>query len=208
MTLPLERLAIFAVDVGSKSNFGWACEFENKSETGETIEQLATKIVEMANHGVYLALGFECPLFIPCPKDGKDLGKQRKGEKGKPWSAGAGSTVALIGLQQLCWLLRKVFTSLGGSPLGTLDWTEFQKGGQQLFLWEAFVSGGSKTGSHVGDPLAAARAFRSALPNPAISSFVTCEEPISLAGLALYGTGWSKDPAILHQPTLVLKPKD
>ena len=206
MILPLDKLAILAADVGSIRNFGWACEYDRKSETGDSIEQLASTAVQVAGDGLYLALGFECPLFIPCPLEMSGLVKPREGEAGKPWCAGAGATVGMLGIQQLCWVLRYVLNNIEGEVRGTVDWAEFQKGGHKLFLWEAFVSGKGKTESHTSDALAAVRAFKSALPNPTMASTVTCTEPISLGGLALVWTGWSKELRLLHQPILVLKP--
>ncbi len=206
MTLPLDKLAILAADVGSSRNFGWACECDGKTVTGDSIEGLAHTAVRVAQDGLYLALGFECPLSIPCPLEKSDLGKQREGEAGKPWSAGAGPIVAANGLQQLCWVLRYVLANLGGNPLGTVDWAVFQRGSHKLFLWEAFVSGRKKTESHTGDALAAVGAFKAALPTPATASSVVCNEPISLGGLALIWTGWSKDERLLRQPILVIEP--
>jgi hypothetical protein len=208
MTISLERLAIFAADVGSarKGNFGWAYKWRDDEDDGDSIEELADAIVRVDRNGGYVSLGFECPLFIPCPVKEADLGKQREGESGRPWSAGAGANAAVLGIEQLCWLLTHVRTRLDGTPLGTLDWAEFQSGRYKLFLWEAFVTGEAKSASHTEDALKAVRAFDSALPDPSKANRVSCASAISLAGLALLWTGWSEDSTILHKPTLVLKP--
>lgn len=62
----------------------------------------------MGRDGYLISLGLECRLSIPCPEIDTDLGKQREGEKGKPWSAGAGANAAMFGMQQLCWLLSRL----------------------------------------------------------------------------------------------------
>ena len=89
MTISRERLAIFAADVGAvpKGNFGWACKWGDEEDGGDSIEKLADAIVRVARNGGYVSLGFECPLFIPCPVKEADLGKQREGESREPWPA-------------------------------------------------------------------------------------------------------------------------
>ena len=93
-----------------------------------------------------------------------------------------------------------------GQPRATLSWNKLDKGGYQLLIWEAFVAGKAKTNSHTGDALAAAVAFQNALPDPQKVSNITCDNPISLAGLALLWSGWTQDKQILHEATLVIKP--
>lgn len=157
MTIHIDRLAIFAADVGSSKKFGWAC--LPGDPAGSSIRELARAMILMGRDGYLISLGLECPLSIPCPEIDTDLGKQREGEKGKPWSAGAGANVAMFGMQQLCWLLSRLKEGLDADVGATLDWGEFQTGEYKLFLWEAFITGTAKTDSDIGDARKAVRRF-------------------------------------------------
>lgn len=202
----LNRVPIFCVDVGSRENFGWACLQDGRSSTGPTIEDLVEQLGVVADARLPIAIGFESPLFIPCPSKPQRLGKGREGEGPRPWSANAGSLVAVHCLQQMCWLLDRLRGRYPEQSLATLSWNEFIKGGYDLFVWEAFVTEKAKTDSHEGDALAAARALQEALPSPMDRSSVKCENPISIAGLALLWSGWTGNLRVLHEPTLVIKP--
>jgi len=204
LSVSAERIAVFAADVGSRKKFGWAC--SRRDQAGNSIGELARAMVQMGRDGWYISLGFECPLSIPCPGTEMGLGKQRDGEKGKPWSAGAGANAAILGMQQLCWLLGRLRRSLDGDKRATVDWGRFQSGRFKLFLWEAFITGASKTDSDIGDARKAVQAFVDALPDPRKANGVTCKKPVSIAGTALLWSGWSSDLALLHKPVLVLKP--
>ena len=84
-------LAILCADVGSvaKRNFGWAGVLVGSGHqdlgSGSDIVRLAETVADDLNNKVPVALGFECPLFVPIPQDparltppartkGKDLG--------------------------------------------------------------------------------------------------------------------------------------
>ncbi|HEV2489439.1 MAG TPA: hypothetical protein VGT03_06505 [Candidatus Acidoferrales bacterium] len=206
MDVSLNNVPIFCVDVGARKNFGWACLQERQPSTGATIESLVEKLGVVADARIPIAIGFESPLFIPCPSKPQLLGKGREGEGRRPFSATAGALVAVHGLQQMCWLLGILRGRYPEQSRATLLWNEFIKGGYDLFVWEAFVTEKAKTGSHVGDALAAAKAFQEALPSPMDRSCVKCENPISIAGLALLWSGWTGNLRVLHEPTLVVKP--
>jgi hypothetical protein len=206
MTINSKQIAIFCVDVGSQKNFGWASLCDGRTLQGCDIESLLKELVVAAHLTLPVAIGFECPLFIPCPSKHEFLGKGRQGEMGRPWGATAGALVALHGLQQMCWLLERLKEEWPGQPHATLSWNKLDKGDYRLLLWEAFVSGKTKTDSHTGDALAAATAFHNALPDPLKVSEITCDNAISLAGLALLWSGWTRDEQILHEETLVIRP--
>ncbi len=199
-----ERVAIFAADVGSRKKFGWAG--APGDQCGNSTGGLAKAMVRMGRDGYRISLGFECPLSIPCPGTEMGLGMQRQGEKGKPWSAGAGPNAAMVGMQQLCWLLGRLKGSLDRNKRATVCWGKFQSGRFKLFLWEAFITGSAKTGTHVGDARKAVQTFVAALPDPREANAVTCKKPVSIAGMALLWSGWSSDLALLRKPVLVLKP--
>src|SRR5580704_208934 len=139
-------LAVFVADIGSvtRGNFGWASHPEYKDVDHTSIRAMGDAIFETAKGGFRIALGVECPLFIPCPEDGTQLGKARTGEGTLAWSAQIGATAAILGLQELCWVLRYARAKLPGDPKATLDWDDFETGSHVLFLWEAFISGKAK----------------------------------------------------------------
>lgn len=200
-----EKVAILAADVGSSKNFGWAGTWSDTIQQGTSIEELGTTLVDLVRDGWRTCLGFECPVFIPCPSDARALSKQREGERGKPWCAGAGANSCILGIQQLCWLLDRLKFSVRSEVRATLDWSEFQAGNYSLYLWEAFVSGTSKSQSHIGDAQIALRAFANALPHPETANAVTCSRPISFAGLALLWSGLSDDASVIHRSSLVIR---
>lgn len=205
MNLDKERIAILVADVGGSGNFGWAGKWSDSTQHGTSIEELGTTLVDLVRDGWRTCLGFECPVFIPCPNDARALSKQRDGERGKPWCAGAGANSCIIGVQQLCWLLDRLRSNVRSDIRATLDWGEFQAGNYSLYLWEAFVSGPSKSQSHVGDAQIALSAFANALPHPEAASAVICSRPISFAGLALLWSGLSEDLSIIHRSSLVIR---
>jgi len=205
MDTGIENLATLVADVGGSKNFGWAGEWSNNTKSGSSIDELAETLVDLVRDGWRVSLGFECPLFIPCPSDAIALVKQREGERGKPWCAGAGANAGMLGIQQLCWLLGALKSNSESEVRATINWDEFKTGSYSLFVWEAFVTGKAKSGSHVGDAKIALRAFVESLPHPEAANAVSCSRPISLAGLALLWSGLSIDVSVLHRPTLVFR---
>ncbi len=204
MKAGIENLAILVADVGGSKNFGWAGEWGNVTKSGGSINELAETLLNLIREGWRVSLGFECPLFIPCPTDALALVKQRDGEGGKPWCAGAGANVGMLGIQQLCWLLGTLRSNIQSGVRATMNWDEFKTGSYSLYLWEAFVTGKAKSDSHIGDAQKALRAFVKALPGVEAVGSVNCARPISLAGLALLWSGLSLDVSVLHEPTIVL----
>jgi len=90
-----------------------------------------------------------------------------------------------------------------------LGWDSFiAEGG--LFLWEAFVSGGAKPqvdgNRHSADAMAAVEAFVNALPDPRAMNAIEETDVISLVGMSLLRTGWTRDLESLETPCLVIKP--
>jgi hypothetical protein len=66
--------------------------------TGRDISVFAEGIAKDLSAGYAVALGFECPLFVPVAKAPEHLTKGRAGEGNRPWSAGAGVAVLASGL--------------------------------------------------------------------------------------------------------------
>ncbi|MFL6257197.1 MAG: hypothetical protein ACJ74T_19490 [Pyrinomonadaceae bacterium] len=71
--------------------------------------------------GLNIALGFEAPLFVPVPDDPNDIGLARAGEDNRPFSAGAGASAALVGLQQAAWIMSRLRGDLGKYEV-TTEW--------------------------------------------------------------------------------------
>lgn len=155
--------------------------------------------------GLRVALGFECPLFVPVPRESIRLGKARVGEGTRAWSAGAGTGSLATGLVQAVWVLREIRNIMQTEYPIFVNWGSFAQGESGLF-WEAFVSGPGKREGHVKDAEAALDAFLAALPDPSVANAVSCEEEVySLAGAAALRAGWSSEIALLSEPCLVIK---
>jgi hypothetical protein len=198
---------VACADIGStvSGKFGW---WSSASASGSSPSALATHVAEQLNAGHSVALGFECPLFVPLAAAESELTIARRGEGNRPWSAAAGLGSMGVGVAQVPWVLRAIRSGLQAPQPCFLDWSQFVSAGAGLFVWEAFVSGSSKGSSHVRDAKLAVRAFMSALPNPAAASLVTpSPEVISLIGAALLRTGWSANAALLATPAIVLGPR-
>ncbi|HPF99369.1 MAG TPA: hypothetical protein PLE77_04825 [Kiritimatiellia bacterium] len=200
-------ISVFCADIGSvkKGNFGWAGQMGNGDvATGTDITDFTVRIADELRKRRKVALGFECPLFVPLPDDPMSLTKARSGEK-KAWSAGAGSGVLATGLTQTTWVLQKVRLAIDAPPQAFLDWASFANAESGLFLWEAFVTGQAKGSSHVEDAEIAVQTFHSALPNPKKANVVSETQVFSLIGAALLRAAWSDDLNLLSAPCLVIQ---
>jgi len=175
-------------------------------KTGSDIAEFAKSIANDLNGGSDVSVGFECPLFVPIPKDPLDLTSQRDGECGRPWSAGAGMGSLATGLTETVWILEAIRESLHRDHPAFLDWSLFRSAGEGLFIWEAFVTGKSKTGTDKGDAERAVTYFRECLPNPTKHDAIRSCRVRSLIGAALIQTGWTTDISLLGESCLVIKP--
>ena len=204
---------IYAADIGSiaSGNFGWA-RLDPEQDIAQVERHDGTEIAELLDAVAHdltvgargVALGFECPLFVPVPEDPFLLGAARPGEGNRPFSGGPGTAALVTGLVQTAWILR-LLRQRCPAAVAFLDWDEFTGAGRGLYLWEAFVTGKAKAASHVDDALIAATTFRDSLPNPPDTNAVEAESPLSLVGAALLWSGWSGESALLIQPCLVIK---
>jgi hypothetical protein len=198
---------IYCADVGSVTlgRFAWFSSRDNTIVDGhKRIQDLVGRVAEDLQRARPVALGFECPLYVPLATEPELLTQARPGERDRPWSAGAGCDALTTGLVQVLWILHQLKARLDRDVPSFLDWRAFESHGSGLFLWEAFVSGGAKTNGHCEDARAGVDAFRAALPVPR-----TCLEcsgaSYSLAGAALLRSGWSTDVALLAQPCIVIR---
>jgi len=155
---------------------------------GEEIIDLAKALAGDLDDGRPVALGFECPLFLPVPSEAEQLGRARPGEGSRPWSAGAGPAALAIGVVEAAWLLRVLATDCRSTPEVFLDWAAFANGGTGLFLWEAFVSADAKRETHLDDAAAAVERFITVLPDPSTANAVPEDRPVLslIAGAAIW----------------------
>jgi len=200
----MKNLVVVCADIGStaRGNFGW---WSSAGCEGTLPSTLASHVAEQLNAGCPVALGFECPLFVPLNADEMRLTNARPGEGARPWSAGAGCGALATGIVQSAWVLQEIRQLLKAPRTAYCDWEGFVRSGSGLLIWEAFVSGKGKADGHVADAQAAAAAFEAALPDPRKSQTIQSASPvISLIGAALIRSGWSQDQSLLGQPCIVI----
>lgn len=205
-------LIVHCADIGSVSrgNFGWARltvdEPGASCTTGRDIGQFADIVAADLNSGAHVAIGFECPLFVPVPEAPAGLTSARPGEGDRAWSAGAGAGSLATGLTETVWILDRVRKR---TPLSTgvfAGWRPFREAPGGLFVWEAFVTKAAKADTHHGDAELAALSFRDSLPEPNQSNAVVCDGRVrSLFGAALLQAGWTTDLAWLTEPCVVIR---
>jgi hypothetical protein len=204
----MDDLVVFCADVGSvrSGRFGWACGSPPVDAAAEVNHSnpahLADAVADQLRLGRPVALGFECPLFVPVPEAAEMLGAARSGEGNRAWSAGAGTGALATGLVQAAWTLAAVRRRWPQTVL-RLEWEPFAHARTGLLIWEAFVTAAAKGSSHMDDARIAVEAFGRALPHPV--SAVTADRPLSLAGAAAMWSGWLDDPRALRAPTLVIR---
>ncbi|MFH0821795.1 MAG: hypothetical protein V2B18_03525 [Pseudomonadota bacterium] len=206
-----ESMLIYCADIGSVKNgrFGWARLGRPGGDLvvtgGDDIGALVTSTARDLNAGFSVALGFECPLYVPISEDPNGLTSARTGEGSRCWCAGAGAGALATGLTEAVWILRHIRAELEYGIPAFLDWTAFQNCRQGFFLWEAFVTGQAKGGSHQHDAEIAVRAFASALPDIPSANAVKADDVHSLIGAALLRTGWSSDLTLLSKACVVIR---
>jgi hypothetical protein len=202
-------LSIFCADIGSiaKENFGWARIHGGAVTTGTDIAGFADSVATDLGTGYHVALGFECPLFVPITDDPRGLTGARPGESDRPWSAGAGAGSLATGLTETVWVLDRVRKRLASSVQTTAVWREFcDSQGGALFVWEAFVTKDAKADTHHGDAELGALSFLRALPDPTAKNAVSCSCPVrSLIGAALLQSGLVSELDWLYRSCLVLR---
>ena len=207
-------MVVYAVDVGSiaQGNFAWARVARStdapEDTSGDDIRDLVEAVSADLRQGRRVALGFECPVFIPVRDVPARLTAKRLGEGNRPWSAGAGTGALATGLAQSVYVLRKLREAAeetGFHITPTLAAAQFVAGEANLLLWEAFVSGKDKTRSHVGDAQAVARLCLHRLGAGGAQSDIGGDgDVLSLMGAALVRSGLSQAVALLSQPCLVV----
>ena len=216
---------IFCADIGSvgKGNFAWACSDSkfSDSDSASSPSALANAVVLAIKADRLVALGFECPLWLPLPLldgDEKELGQIRAGEGSHGWTAGAGACVMAQGLIQTAW----VFSHLKQKCSDVRFETQREKcAGGKVLLWEAFVTGKAKSGvtgkaQHAEDAAIGVNAFLKAWGvnenerDSALKPETKSQKPaqvFSLVAAALIFAGFEVDGArLLKEPCWVIKP--
>ena len=203
-------MTICCADIGSvkAGNFGWArlaVESDQEARSGSDIRELSGFVGRTLAAGGKVALGFECPLWVPVADDPRELTTAREGEGKHPWAAGAGAVSLATGLTEVVWVLDRIRRE-SGNVRAFLDWESFQQAEYGVFLWEAIVTGKGKTNSHEGDARVAVEAFKDALPDPTTKDALRCRRRTrSLIGAALLWAGWSEDIGLLSKRCLVIR---
>ena len=204
----MDDIVICCADIGSikERKFGWASDPIARNRNAGRIDELSSFVVEMLGMDRRVALGFECPLWVPIPDEPSKLGSKRSDEGKYPWAAGAGASTLAIGLAEIAWILIEIRRQAPGVA-AFLDWKDFERAHDGLFVWEAFVAGEVKTDSHEGDAQIAVDAFKEALPDPRQrNALVPGRRTLSLIGGALLWSGWLKDLELLSEPCIVIRP--
>jgi|CXWL01.1.fsa_nt_gi hypothetical protein len=223
--------AIYCADIGANNEkakkFGWwsnceprpvdSLEAEADLEPYRLPSQLAAAVGAQLGAGQPVALGFECPLFIPFRANEMELTKGRPEDLNRPWSAGAGCGSLTTGLVQVAWVLRAIRESLPAAVQAFLDVSDFRGASQGLLLWEAFVSAEGKpnageTGeakakdprSHVRDAEHAVKEFERRWQGDCLCP-VTTEPVYSLVGAGLLRSGWSGNAGLLEQACVIVR---
>ncbi len=206
---------IYACDVGSTrpntDAFAWVrcLPDPNAIPAGSSsIEALVQNIINDAQAGRSVALGFESPLFIPEPMEAENLSRGRKGEADRAFSAPAGGYVATLGVHQSAWILRELFEAFGNTHRFTAAMRQWPPSDEPpvFFCWEAFVSGDAHSDDHVRDAATAVMGFINEEQRLEEANAVTAGNPLSLIHAVALWSGWSTDIGGLHDNCLVIKP--
>ena len=202
-------VAVAAVDVGSPKKIGLAIRHRGKPEFSggvDTLDEFVGQIGEALSIGP-VALGFECPCFLPLREDAMSITKQRCGEKGKPWSAGAGATTAALAAPVAGHVLWKI-RSAAPNARPTFDFAKRLKewGRMDLLLFEGFVSGGAKGDSDKEDAQITVAEFEKRAGVWPPESDISENRVINLLASALIAAGWDIDKSMVASPCFVVKP--
>lgn len=204
-------IAVWVADIGSikQKNFGWCRAIRNQTEDistclGTDIGEFVEGIAKDLSAGDKVAVGFECPLYIPIAEYPINLTNGRKVDGDRAWSAGAGPTVLVTGLAECVWIFLRLKELSLASITPTIDWETFRCNQANLYVWEAFVTGKAKAATHDKDAEIAARTFWSAYPNIQ-QEYKEIQQSYSMIGAALLRAGLSKDIELLSKACTVLK---
>jgi hypothetical protein len=208
---------VACLDIGSpkKGNVGWAILYSDERATGGDLHGFINELAGHLAADRTVAVGFECPLYVPMRLDPAAMTDCRVGEQGLNWCGGPGASVLATGLVQVNWCLARLAERDPGIR-GTTRWAELSRGSADVYCWEAFIT--SKGGvvvelndvnqipHHEQDALCGAVAFARAIADHgAPRSDLGDEAALSLVGLHLLQTGMTTDVTLLSETCTVLK---
>ena len=213
---------IVGVDVGSvrrKGGFSWATPEEHIYGDDDPT-RLGSLVVEALNSASRVALAFECPLAVPVPsvrgESWTELGRARRGEGNRSWSAGAGTGALATGLVQLAWLCRFLVEHCRAAPRVTTQLGYFAAARADLLIAEAMVTSEGKPQpvnrlQDQADAVAAAKRLQEMLAGSdgEPSSDVSCAPHVALnlAAAAAMHAGMNIDESELRRDIIVAKAK-
>ena len=204
-------VAVAAVDVGGPKKIGLAIDHVEKPGFSGGVDEL-DEFVGQIGYALSIgavALGFECPCFLPLRKDAGQITQGRCGEGNKPWSAGAGATTAALAAPVAGHVLCKI-RSAAPKARPTFDHEkplkEWRAG--DLLLFEGFVSGNDKGKTDKEDAQITVAAFKEKGRGWPPKSSITIAEKrvVNLLASALIATGWDIDKNMISRPCLVVRP--
>lgn len=194
------------------ANIGWWRASEDGGAGGRDLDVLIERLVLDFEAGSHVALGFEAPLFIPRPATTSGLNKQRLGERGRPWCAGAGTGALALGIQQATYVLSSIAAGVRRPLVVSFDPSALTRGTADLVVWEAFVSGKANnpqsTDPHVDDARVAVAEFQTRLATEAVPTDVGDIDVLNLAGAALLAADLTDDLVVLTRPCVVVRAPD
>lgn len=215
----MNTISVACVDVGStrKKRLGWAIVEGTTVAHGGDPRQMVDAVTGALKRGVKVAIGFECPLYVPLREDPLELTDRRKREKYVNWCGGPGGSVLATGLVQARWVLQRIAEHTP-CPRATTRWEEFKGGSYELFLWEAFITSKDgkrpdlrafnlrRLGAHEHDAVSGAVTFaQRAQGADELKSELDNEPCISLIAWHLISSGLSSDQSLLSEPCVVVK---
>jgi hypothetical protein len=207
----MKPCVIYCADIGSvaKCSFAWARGVgfgQDLTITGKkSICEFVDEVAKDLNAGDGVAMGFECPLFVPISDDPARLTSARNGEGSRPWSAGAGAAALATGLTETVWILREIRRQIRSDVPAFVSWPVFREVGHGLFLWEAFVTSPAKGETNIDDAKIAVCSFAAKMPDILTANAIYETSVHSLIGAALLRTGWSTELSLLETPCVVIK---
>jgi len=211
-------LVTACLDVGSVTSggVGWAVDESHGLLHGCDLVDFVNALSGIVLNGGRIALGFECPLYVPRRADPRQLAYQRIDEAGLNWCGGPGVAVLATGLVQVNWVLSRL-VECDRSLRATTRWGEFVEGHSRLFVWEAFIT--SRHGDpvvmppdlptcslHERDAIAGLVAFTKRMVDAGeLRSDLGAEPAISLIGMHLLMMGLSDARNLLDERCMVVR---
>jgi hypothetical protein len=208
----MSDVVVAAVDVGSLANIGWWRAAGDSAGGGRDLDELVDVLAADLNHNRSVALGFEAPIFVPLPADAAGLCRQRVGDRGRPWSAGAGTGALALGVQQAAYIFAILARRVATRPRISFDPLHLNGPETTLVVREAFVSGNAKNRDavdpHMDDARVAVNEFSKRRAQGVVHSDIDEPRVLNLAAGALLASGLTNDTDLLTQASVVVRAPD